>query len=183
MDFFQRIFDSVVSVVGSEVFYAEMQPDWGSQHPQHRDLIRRALNEYLQREHPEEINESILDLETPPVLKKLRVSISHTQGLGGFVVSARSAGLDIEQTRRIRPEVLERISSEDERRRCPRPELLWTAKEAVFKCSSQYVMITQISIDSWFVSQNETFQFASLGCVGFAACTADFSFALALKNT
>jgi len=183
MDFFQGILDSVISVVGSGGFYAELHRDWGSQHSGHRELIRQALHTYLEREHPEQINESILDLETPPVPKFLRVSISHTHGLGGFVVCSRSVGLDIEQTSRISPKVLERISSEEERRRCPRPELLWVAKEAVFKCAPQYVMITQVSIDSWLRSQNETFQFTSLGCMGFASSTADFSYALALKNT
>lgn len=182
MIFFHKIYDLVMTSIKSEVFYAEIKEEWGSHNTHHRMEIRKALLEYLKRDHPDEVEDSIWDLESPPVLKTLKVSISHCHGLGGFVVCSQPVGLDIEVKSRITPKVLERISSKSERKICPHPELLWTAKEAVFKCNSQYVMITQINIDNWAPAHNETFHFTSLGVEGWALSDTEFSYALAIKK-
>lgn len=182
MLFFNKVYDQVMTAIPGEIFYAQMQEDWGSHNSNHRMLIRKALLEYLKQNHPSEVEDSIWDLESPPVLKTLKVSISHCHKMGGFVVCSRPVGFDVEETSRITPRLLERITTEEERKRCPEPEILWTAKESIFKCVSQYVMITQIHVDSWAVAQNETFFFTSLGVQGWGCKTPEHTYALTLKK-
>lgn len=181
MIFFRKIYDQVITSIKSEVFYADVRSEWGSQNTNHRMLIRKGLLEYLKRDHPAEIEDSIWDLESPPVLKSLKVSISHCHGLGGFVVCSRSIGFDVEEKSRLTPKLVERISNPAEMKLAPHHELLWTAKEAVFKCSTQYVMITQINIDAW-APINDLYHFNTLDAEGWALLGPEFSYSLAIKK-
>lgn len=84
--------------------------------------------------------QKILDLKyTPPLHPGWGISLSHTQGWGGFVLSSKymDVGLDIEIQNRVTPQIADRVSTEQERSLELRPWSLWTMKEAAFKCLSR----------------------------------------------
>ena len=92
--------------------------------------------------------ESFLKIESKSDQSFFAVSISHcsifdSKSLAGFVCSPKeensiaSIGLDIEQTNRVSKKSVARVSTSKEQNTSPTPSLLWTAKEASFKCFSQ----------------------------------------------
>lgn len=166
-----------------EVFYTDIRDTWGSEKPNFRSEIRQAILDYLKAHHPTEATDKILDLDAPPILKSMFVSISHCQGMGGFVLSSKSLGFDIEDTSRITQKIIDRISSEDEIKSCPQVELLWPAKEATFKCSTEFYTISHIQILKWDKSQNDTYSFSSLTVAGWAFLDSNHSYAVAIKKT
>lgn len=182
MGFFDRIKDDVSKEMGKGLFYYDVRPDWGSQQPNYRVEIRKALLQYVKENFPQEVEDSIWDLESPPVFKNIKVSISHCEGLGGFVVCSRSVGFDMEVITRLTPPIIERVSLPEELKTAPVKELLWPSKEAVFKCDSQYVMITQINVQFDQTSQNDIYKFRTLNAQGWAFTDHQHVFALAIKN-
>lgn len=164
------------------LFHVDLREDWGSQNPDHRILIRKGILEYLKLSHPDELTDSVWDLNAPPVFKHLFVSISHAEGIGGFIVCSKSVGLDIEKTDRLTEPLVARISSADERKMCPDYRLLWTAKEAVFKCSPQFYTISMVNIDQWALSEHATPAFTSLTARGWAFQDDSHTYAVAIKN-
>ena len=166
-----------------EVFHVDIRSEWGSENPNFRTEIRKGILDYLKIHHPDQVADSLWDLNAPPVLKSLFVSISHCQGMGGFVLSSKSLGFDIEDTSRITQKIIDRVSSEEELKACPQFELLWPAKEATFKCSTEFYTISHIQILSWGKSQNDTYTFTSLTVNGWAFSESHHSYAVAIKKT
>ncbi len=166
-----------------EVFHADIQDTWGSVNPNYRIEIRAQILSYLKAHHPNEASDTILNLNAPPILSSLFVSISHCPGMGGFVLSSKSLGFDIEDTFRITQKIIDRVSSEDEIKACPQIELLWPAKEATFKCSTEFYTISHIQILKWAKSQNDTYSFSSLTVHGWAFLDSNHSYAIAIKKT
>jgi 4'-phosphopantetheinyl transferase superfamily len=165
-----------------EVFHIDIKKDWGSENLDYRTEIRKGILEYLKTHHPDQVSKSIWDLEAPPVLPSLFVSISHCVGMGGFVLSSKSLGFDIEDKTRITQKIIDRVSSEEELKTCPQFELLWPAKEAIFKCSTEFYTIAHIQIQHWEKSQYETFSFKSLTADGWAFLDSNHSYAVAIKK-
>ncbi len=83
------------------------------------------------------------------------ISISHCEGFGAFVFVFEknlSIGWDLEKKNRITEKIVGRISSEKELKSSPSPPLLWTAKEAVFKCfsnSQSFLLLSDGLISHW----------------------------------
>lgn len=165
-----------------ETFHVDIRPEWGSENSNYRTEIRKGILDYLKQHHPDQVAESIWDLNSPPVLKALFVSISHCLGMGGFAVCSKSLGFDIEDTTRITQKIVDRVSSEDELTACPEFELLWPAKEAVFKCSTEFYTISHIHLIDWTPSQYETYAFKSLTATGWAFKDSNHSYAIAIKK-
>ena len=72
-----------------------------------------------------------------PVHSQAVMSIAHCPFMGGFVFSFNtdiSLGLDIEIADRVSDKVIHRIATAEEVQQAPSKALLWTAKEASFKC-------------------------------------------------
>ncbi len=127
--------------------------DLGSQVNEHSKLIHaRLLQE--QKRYPH----------------SLVSSISHAKGLGGFcyVTDPPSAtigiGLDIEESARVRPEIIHRVRFNDEEiNEMPSAGSLWTAKESAFKSlrgETQPLVVTSLQIGNWkkISSHIETFE-------------------------
>lgn len=113
-----------------EVIFVEIRTEWAAVHPGHRERLRARLAELL----PAENADRLRDLSAPPLLREGFCSISHCTELGGLVVARTPVGLDLEALARIRPALVAQVSSMEEFAAFPRPELLWPAKEAAFKC-------------------------------------------------
>lgn len=167
----------------SEVFHIDLRPEWGSENPNYRTEIRKGILEYLKAHHPDQVANSVWDLEAPPMLKSLFVSISHTEGMGGFTLCSKTVGLDIENTSRITQKIIDRVSTEDELKACPKFELLWPAKEAVFKSTTEFYTISHIHLVNWSKSQNDTYAFNCLTAHGWAFNESNHSYAIAIKKT
>jgi len=121
-----------------------LKKDWGSENQNYRQYLHTDLK----------LRGSVADS-----------SISHTDGLGGYVLTQNwrtKVGFDIEVIERVRPELARRIcNTEEEFRIAPKPASLWAAKEASFKALKgphQPVVVTEITIGSWMAphSQYET---------------------------
>lgn len=124
-------------------------------------------------EHSKKIH-SLLDIQKKRYPHSLVFSISHAKGLGGlcYVTSAsqkqtsvcNGIGLDIEETHRVRAEIIHRVRFDDEEiQNMPSPGSLWTAKESTFKAlrgETQPLVVTSIQIGNWkkISSQIETFE-------------------------
>jgi phosphopantetheinyl transferase len=117
-----------------------LDPKWASTYVDHRLNIRRHLYKKTKLK-------SVLDLDQIPKALELKtdlqtvkfVSISHSPVLGGFVLSSKQIGFDLEQNQRLSPSVLKRISDDDERQMLPAhmQSALWTIKESVYKCPKE----------------------------------------------
>lgn len=116
----------------------------------HRLKIREhILNHYAKG------SDHILDLQLLPKTDQYYFSISHTKGLGGYVVSAEPVGLDIENLSRLNSKLIERISNASERNLLLDPRWLWCIKEASFKVASLN-QITEVQLVSIHESHFET---------------------------
>jgi hypothetical protein len=179
----EKLLDLVrAELTANEVFHIDVRPNWGNENPEYRKEIRKGILDYLHRHHPDQVADSIWDLNSPPLLKSLFVSISHCKGMGGFALSTQALGFDVEDTTRISQQVIDRVSTEEELKACPEFELLWPAKEAVFKCSTEFYTITHIQILNWEKSQNDTYFFKCLTAQGWAFKDSSHSYALAIKK-
>lgn len=120
------------------------KPEWGSQNPSHRELIRTELASIFAD-------------------KNLHTSISHCDGMGVVVASSFPLGVDVEISARVEKKVAARVSSPEEVSAAPSPTSLWSAKEAVFKALRSYnqpSVISKISVGAWknIDSQTETYR-------------------------
>lgn len=103
---------------------------------------------------------TIHDLEKPLVkIQNIFISISHSRSLGGYILSLNPIGFDLEEKSRINQKIVSRISLQQEIQTSPRPEFLWVAKEATFKCcihlNESYLKTNNLSNSRTYV---ETFQ-------------------------
>jgi hypothetical protein len=129
---------------------------WGSDIPGHREKIRAALQQRLNTHWNQDVLapevQAVSDLTHIPQFKKIYASIAHSKELGGFVISRRPVGFDIEHSVRVRAEIVERISLPDEVLQAPSPAHLWAAKEATYKALLHYQQPSALSsllVGSW----------------------------------
>lgn len=165
-----------------------IDPDWGSDNRDGRARLRAAIS------HDAQFDAS--DLNTPPESASFAISISHTLGLGGYVIAPRpfAVGLDIEIFARIREPIVRRVSSRAEIESAPDLAFLWTAKEAVFKSllgPDQPRVLSVITIDGWQkVSHSvgleskikSAFEFRSRGGQGVVFRDEKFAFAVFCRS-
>lgn len=122
--------------------------DWSSCESNHRLLVRKDIKHQLKL-----LDDTVLDLEKIPELPHGFVSISHSLQVGGYVYSPVSmVGLDIESTHRVNPDIIRRVSTQEELAIAPTPAHLWCAKEALYKALrgiSQPKTISAIQFSSW----------------------------------
>ena len=104
--------------------------------------------------------DKLLQTGSRPEHPLLSLSISHCKNRACFVFIPKedspsesfSIGLDIEETKRISKQTVSRISSLEEQNSSPSPALLWTAKEAGFKCFSQEtLLLSECHISNWLL--------------------------------
>jgi hypothetical protein len=127
--------------------------EWGSDQNNHRSLIRQDVLAAL-KELGDTITHysQIMSLEIPPTSDLASISISHTEGLGGFALSPKTEilGLDIERKDRVRTEVITRVSEDPTG--APSPTHQWSAMEASFKAISRHFpikVLSQIDVSNW----------------------------------
>lgn len=140
----------------------EANSSWGSGAPGHRDKIRLDAQTELIRAGETEVSD-LTDLAKIPRPHSWSLSITHAQNLGAWIAVKRPMriGLDIEVAARIRPAILERVCSSHEIAAAPRPEFLWSAKEAYFKAleNEQPAAITELEISGWAAQESGVFAF------------------------
>jgi len=144
--------------------------DYSSTPPENlRELIRKDLVSTANLEYSNLMDSfsNWSDLHQIPNSNKLGVSISHTQMYGGFILSSKylKIGLDLEFVDRIRPEIVQRVSTKNEVLMAPDAYRLWTAKEASFKAHypKNPEVLSKIQIENWqqLDSGIYTFEFMS----------------------
>ncbi len=137
---------------------------WGSDSPNYRQLIRASVREKLVSLDDNTPYSQILALEVLPTSEKHGISISHTQGMGGYLLDSgkRHIGLDIEPTSRVNSETWQRLM-----RQHPANSMFataeldqtqaWTALEASFKASSQAgfaAYLNELIVSKWNVHES-----------------------------
>ncbi len=167
----------------SDIFFMDHSPHWGSASPDYRTELRKCLSKYFQIHYPDQVNLTLTDLKKLPVTDRLFISISHCPEFGCFVISSKPVGLDVERLDRLKKEIIQRVCTEKELSEAPEPQLLWSAKEAVFKCSHLYKVLSDAKIDQWQTSQNETFQFSNANQLGWIKKSFTHMAALVVKNS
>jgi 4'-phosphopantetheinyl transferase EntD len=168
----------------------EARAEWGvRRHGEGaRRLIRADIIANLKSfDLPKADLDQIENLKTPPRPANWSLSVSHTLDLGGWLATPRplSVGFDIEDTRRLQSRLIERICTAEEVAAAPDPLLLWSAKEASYKCleTGQPQVITDLTLRSWKADgPGFGFEAAYATCRidGFAIRREDLSFAYAL---
>lgn len=116
--------------------YFSFDLKWASTYSEHRIKLRKQLYKYTK-------NKSVLDLTKRPNLPDQSISISHCPKIGGFVVSKKNIGLDLEQYQRLSQNLIKRISDNSEHKYFDDEsyQIIWTIKEAVFKASQGKVKV------------------------------------------
>jgi len=135
--------------------------EWGSGHAGHREKIRTALEHQLTTNWSKDVSYSefaaLKDLDQIPTFKKIYVSISHGQDLGGFVIAKKPVGFDLELRDRVMEKIVRRVSTDEEVQEAPSFAHLWAAKEATFKALRSYRqpnIASELILGEW---QNEHF--------------------------
>lgn len=168
-----------------EKFHIHLSTDMGSSNPEYRTLIRRNLSLLLRHQAAQFDESAILDLSRPPVVPDYAISISHTEGAGGFLYAKTHAhlrvGFDIESRERVRPAIVKRVLAPGEAFNESRITQHWCAKEAVVKAlahaTGRLPLITDIRI-SWI----DDSRFVANGAWGFAIEIGDFGFSVAVSE-
>ena len=126
-----------------------------------RNNLRQKLIKYIEAQKQVTFSKrhfyrnSLLQLGTKPKCPFASLSISHCPYLGAFVIvfdTKISIGLDMENIQRITKKCLYRIALKEEIVQSPSLALLWTAKEASFKCvsdQSQNLRLRECLISDW----------------------------------
>lgn len=122
-----------------------MQESWGSANPEHRSLIRDFISKNI------------------PHNKQTHHSISHCRESGIIVVADKNIGVDIEESARVKENIIRRMSTEQEVAAAPDFACLWAAKEASFKGLMNYkqpMVVSRLEIGTWLQidPQIETFR-------------------------
>lgn len=130
----------------------QIRTNFGSQKDQYREKIRYFMaHEYLAHFTPEQLKKT-LDLGHRPQASVGFFSISHCKEMGGFSYSNQPHGFDMEQTQRITPPIITRVSTLAEQKQVSQSENLWVAKEAAFKAlandRTDFVM-TDLICENW----------------------------------
>lgn len=161
---------------------------WSAGQQSYRSLLRQSIAQTLN------LNESqskiVNNLEQPPQLKEWSVSISHCPIWGGWLAVPRPAqiGFDIELLKRLRPEVIERISTQEELKNAPDRRLIWGAKEAFYKAleKKQPPTILDLKIENWNKQAPNQYSFrghSTQSGEGMIICSADLLFAFCLISS
>lgn len=128
----------------SDFYYSEK---WGSRNSAFRISLRNDLVALCTSKNLE-MTTDFLDLKKRPQLQNQYISISHCQTIGGFVITSKPVGLDIEEASRLNSKLISRISNAEEILNWTSTEQtiesIWTAKEASFKCFSSSVSTSEI---------------------------------------
>lgn len=135
--------ESARIILKDRSFHFVAKDIWGSQNPQHRELLHTEIAK-IKTAAPE-----------------MHTSISHCDGMGVIAYSKNPVGVDAELTSRVLSRITARVSSEEEVVAAPSPASLWGAKEACFKALKTFdqpSVLSQISIGDWkkIDSQTET---------------------------
>lgn len=140
-----------------------LSKEWSSQRDNFRENLRsEMMREIHQTEWGAGVEEAFLPGDLGGLFRGM-FSVSHCPLMGGFILQEKrilgqGIGLDLESIERVAPEVVVRISSENELRESPDPSSLWVAKESLFKAlpeSIQPRILSQLRISRWsMVTQN-----------------------------
>ena len=165
--FSQKLQNNIGAALQCQDVAVIVERDWGSLQPESRRKIRLGIVEHLKKNNlplsPDD-ELALLNLKAVPKIKGLALSISHCQSLGGYALSqtARSLGFDIEDKIAIKKRVVERVAGLDEIQRAPDYQMLWSAKEAVWKSLiRQPSPLPSIKIASWQLHGSEVFTFTA----------------------
>lgn len=108
----------------------KVERKWSSIYTDNRLLLRKDLFKRFQ--HP-----SLLNLEEVPKNLDQNVSISHCPVYGGYVISDRPVGFDLEQLKRVSLPLVKRICDEKELELLEDHQenraIFWSTKESAYK--------------------------------------------------
>ncbi len=144
--FSQDLVRELRSILAAPSLVFDVREEWASTRENHREKIREALSLAL--------NEDLTDLALPPRPRAHSASISHCRFAGGYAAVSQPTclGFDLELVARVKPEIIARMSREEEMKNAPSPAHLWTAKEAAFKSLAQndeVSLMSEITIGAW----------------------------------
>lgn len=148
--------NALKNAIKDETLIICLSENWGAQNPQYRHHLRQAILDELRNNGDRQTAESqILTLEQLPQSEVFSISISHSQDLGGFILSkkAKSLGLDIEPLGRVKQKIVNRISRENNSSaEAPTATHQWVAQEASFKAFSRLFpvrILSEIAVSKW----------------------------------
>jgi hypothetical protein len=120
-------------------FEFKLSQRWSSSRPNARALIRQAIKKHTR-------DASTLKPSNYHRYKKGYFSISHTDGLGGYLLAPVPSGIDIEdQNRTVTDRVFKRFTTPQERSLGFSPLEAWVAKEAAFKALTAHYPVKTIT--------------------------------------
>lgn len=113
-----------------------------------RSAIAHCLNAHSSHSDPNQSPSAfntwahLLDTGKLPVTEGWSISISHCAHIGGFALAPapHRLGFDIEDLERLKkkPDLIQRVATPNDLSQTPHLELLWSAKEALFKSLNSY---------------------------------------------
>ena len=144
----------------------ELEKKFGSKNDNHRLELRKNLIRNLNKSDIT-YQSDILNLKEIPFVPNAYISISHCKSLGGFTISDKPVGFDIEELSRISDSLIQRIMTESEKNLYHDLKFLWGAKEAVYKCLNHHCQkpiktISEIHINNFNKITDSYFEWSAL---------------------
>ena len=146
-------------------------PTWKAREELRKLLVKElkiSYSAFKQRTLPDDFfvkycGKELLTPGTRPHCSFAAISVSHCPVLGGFIFSFNrkiSVGLDMEQSHRVNEQLIGRLSKAEELKQAPDPSLLWAAKEAAFKCTTeQNLLVKHVFISEWTRTAPDSYHF------------------------
>lgn len=152
------------SMIADPSLQIHLNKDWCSRYENYRHNIRAQLLLQLSELNDTTPKNVVFDLTKPPRLNSYYVSISHSQTIGGFALSKKIIGFDIEDLSRVNETLIQRVAKKSPEPP-PFPAALWCALEASFKAFSivaDPVHFTEITVSDWELhNQHHVYSFKS----------------------
>lgn len=158
----------IQTILNNPTLQFAFSESFGSNNKGYKELLRDQLVERINsiRKLSEYEKIELQNIYKVPNIPGFYISISHSEGLGGFAISKTKAiGFDIEKKSRISKEVIQRVCNTEEIKKALKPESLWGAKESTFKALQYFhqpEVVSAVKIDSWVLDTESQFEIFSL---------------------
>ncbi|MEQ1877868.1 MAG: hypothetical protein ABL958_14595, partial [Bdellovibrionia bacterium] len=120
---------SIKAELGVNRLQLHVNESYNSKKPEHRRTLREALAAHLGNELNDSGRSSLANLDVPPEVDAVDISISHCPLIGGFLIVSKPwfVGFDLEVPERVAKKHVEKLSVQNELALLDDPADLWTA--------------------------------------------------------
>ena len=150
--------------IASKTFTVHFLNTINSHKETHRMDLRENIAQTILQRDPQANTKNLFNLEELPSTPGYSISLSHCPNGSAYILADNNdlVGLDIESIARVTQPIIQRISSPLEITNTPKPEYLFSAKEATWKALNKKLSlqtISQLTTKNWQQIETHWYQF------------------------